>query len=96
MMKYVSSLADIPNEPHYVIVAIQSVHIPGDERSRTNPGHGYPEHTEHYVQMQVTTDKAVWSVAVTKLLEHDPKQQEFKAYHVDSMAKISHHIEVKI
>jgi hypothetical protein len=29
----------------YLILEPKSVTIPGDERSRTNPGHGYPEHT---------------------------------------------------
>ena len=31
--------------------------IPGDERSRTNPGHGYPEHTEHYISYRAYVDK---------------------------------------
>lgn len=32
----------------YAIVYKHTVNIPGDERSRTNPGHGYPAHTESY------------------------------------------------
>lgn len=32
----------------YLAIYTESVFIPGDERSRTNPGHGYPERTEHY------------------------------------------------
>jgi len=51
MSKYVSKLEDIPNSECWVIVKGTSVTIPGDERSRTAPGHGYPEHTDHYVQV---------------------------------------------
>jgi hypothetical protein len=29
----------------YAVTYENSITIPGDERSRTNPGHGYPEHT---------------------------------------------------
>lgn len=32
----------------YAIIYESSVFIPGDERSRTNPGHGYPESTMTY------------------------------------------------
>lgn len=34
--------------PFYAVIFKSQTTIPGDERSRTNPGHGYPEHTvEH-------------------------------------------------
>jgi hypothetical protein len=49
-MKYIHSLSDIRNINHYAVILFQSVTIPGDERSRTAPGHGYPEHTEHYCE----------------------------------------------
>lgn len=32
----------------YLLIGTTSVYIPGDERSRTNPGHGYPESTEYF------------------------------------------------
>ena len=35
----------------YAALVTKFVTIPGDERSRTHPGHGYPEHTEEYVEM---------------------------------------------
>lgn len=34
--------------PKYLLIDSTSVFIPGDERSRTNPGHGYPEQTITY------------------------------------------------
>lgn len=36
----------------YGVIYNVSIHHEGDERSRTNPGHGYPAHTE-----QVSTFK---------------------------------------
>lgn len=29
----------------YAVIVKEKIHIEGDERSRTNPGHGYPAHT---------------------------------------------------
>ena len=53
----VSKPADIPTGPHFAVLIYKSDshHIPGDQRSRESPGHGYPEHTvtsdtfEHWV-----------------------------------------------
>lgn len=30
---------------HYAVIETTSEHVPGDERSQANPGHGYPAHT---------------------------------------------------
>lgn len=53
----------VPVGPHFAVLVYDttSVWIPGDERSRTNPGHGYPEHTETYDNFQhyVTEDEEV-------------------------------------
>lgn len=46
---YVSSADKMPKCEHWAIIRSSSVSIPGDERSRTAPGHGYPEHTDHYI-----------------------------------------------
>jgi|APSaa5957512535_1039671.scaffolds.fasta_scaffold123738_2 hypothetical protein len=56
-MTRVKTPDDIPEGPHFAVLVYKtdSQHIPGDERSRTNPGHGYPAHTvtsttyEHWV-----------------------------------------------
>lgn len=47
---FVSDASKIPTEDHYAIIENQSVHIPGDERSRTHPGHGYPASTENFIR----------------------------------------------
>ena len=46
---FVSKPDDIPKEEHWAIIEGTSTLIPGDERSRNNPGHGYPETTEHHI-----------------------------------------------
>jgi len=67
----VQAPADIPEGPHFAVHVYKSnsVHVPGDERSRTHPGHGYPAHTatnetfEHWV----TTDEAALNAKVAEL-----------------------------
>lgn len=43
-MKSIEKAADFPpaNEIVYAVLTFGTIYIPGDERSRTNPGHGYP------------------------------------------------------
>ncbi|QXV74025.1 hypothetical protein [Rhizobium phage RHEph12] len=43
---------------HFAVLEFVSVHIPGDERSRTNPGHGYPATNESYTKFHVFTSQA--------------------------------------
>lgn len=42
------------------------VTIPGDERSRSHPGHGYPEHTEEYTELVTFADKAAMEAWVKR------------------------------
>jgi hypothetical protein len=55
--KFVRTSSDIPDCEHYAIMKDDGVHIPGDERSRTNPGHGYPAHTQDFIDYQVFLTK---------------------------------------
>lgn len=59
-MKYgktVNSASELPKGEHWAIITSQTVTIPGDERSRTSPGHGYPESTERYLRYEAFTDE---------------------------------------
>src|SRR5690554_4838790 len=38
----------IDGQSHFCVLEFVTVTIPGDERSRTHPGHGYPESREQY------------------------------------------------
>lgn len=55
-MKYIHSPSEVPTAPHLGAFIFGSVYIPGDERSRTNPGHGYPASTESTIKYIVFAD----------------------------------------
>jgi hypothetical protein len=57
-MKTVTTASDCLDKPHFAVLQFDSITIPGDERSRTNPGHGYPESTEHIVRYTRFDDEA--------------------------------------
>lgn len=42
----------------YAAIIQDSYHVEGDERSRTNPGHGYPAHTVSYTRIEEFKDEA--------------------------------------
>jgi hypothetical protein len=65
-MKYCKSPADIPGKPHWAILEFGSITIPGDERSRTNPGHGYPEHTETTTTYIAFLDEQEWKAEIAR------------------------------
>jgi hypothetical protein len=43
-------------------------HIPGDERSRTNPGHGYPATTETNTQLEVFETEEEWKSHIKQFI----------------------------
>jgi len=59
-MKWCHTVADIPKGPHYAILEKRSISIPGDERSRTHPGHGYPASTEEVWDYIVFPTREAW------------------------------------
>lgn len=93
---YVTSPSDIPDEPHYVIIEGASVYIPGDERSRTNPGHGYPASTEHFIRYIIFSSKEEWESEIQRRLsskwEHD---KNFRAVYV-SPARVQTSVQVSV
>jgi hypothetical protein len=71
-----SSLSDVPASPHFAIIRTTSVTIPGDERSRTHPGHGYPENTERFVTYRAFADRDEWEAEIRELSN---RQENFRA-----------------
>lgn len=80
-MKWCHSSSDIPKTPHYAIVEQRSVHIPGDERSRTNPGHGYPETTIQVWDYMVCDNREEW--------EREIRSRETKVFKQSSYVAIA-------
>lgn len=66
---YVTSIDKLPTVEHWAILEDTSVHIPGDERSRTNPGHGYPESTEHFITYTAYTVKEEFESELKRAIE---------------------------
>lgn len=55
----------------YAIVEFSSVYIPGDERSRTNPGHGYPGRSEAVSHFIVFKNKDAWEREIQHRMSKD-------------------------
>jgi hypothetical protein len=71
MMKrfFARAAAEVPTQEHWAIITSDSVHIPGDERSRTAPGHGYPAHTTKFISYEVFLDKAVFELELRSRIQ---------------------------
>ncbi len=78
--KFVHQAGDIPDVEHWAIFQTDGVFIPGDERSRTNPGHGYPAETRNFISYHAYLTKEKLVQTITEL------EQEKKTY---KLAKIT-------
>lgn len=81
-MTYVSRLEQFPTDLSWGILTLQHVHIPGDERSRTAPGHGYPERTEYFPNLQVFANEQDWLEAI-KQLETSKYRTNYRAFIIE-------------
>ena len=58
---------DIPVGHHWAIITFGTIHIPGDERSRTNPGHGYGPSTEITTEYKLFALQKDWLAEIKRL-----------------------------
>lgn len=90
--------SQVPRGRHYAIIVYQTtnVFIEGDERSLTNPGHGYPAHTEtfHSFQHLVTQSRQEWEDNVKH--REELGQKDYVAFIVTDVAKITMKVEIGI
>ena len=97
-MKEVVKPSDIPNVPHFALQLFEnhSVHHEGDERSRTNPGHGYPAYTENFLTIRhyVTLSESEWKEKINSLFRENIKRTDVKAFTVDNVASLK--VEVSV
>ena len=56
--------SEVPTVPHFAIFEGRSIHIPGDERSRQYPGHGYPASTEYFLSYIAFDTKEEWEAEI--------------------------------
>jgi len=64
---YVNDPKDIPTGEHYAILFSRSTFVPGDERSRTNPGHGYGDETVKSWDYVVYPNRQEWEKEISEL-----------------------------
>jgi len=71
------------NEPIYAVVYKETTHIPGDERSRTNPGHGYPAYdkvTEVFQEFENREDWEKWIKDAEIPTGFSTRKREYRAF----------------
>jgi hypothetical protein len=82
---------NVPTDLHYQILVFEtsSVYIEGDERSRTNPGHGYPAHTETHESFRLYcfTKEWEWKAGLTALYLKDQHRKDVLAQVVERVAQ---------
>jgi len=94
-MKYITSKDAMPKETHWAIVEYSSVYIPGDERSRTNSGHGYPASNELVVKYFAFTDKEEWVTNIEwREARYNSNNSNYSAFEA-TPAKITTTVNVK-
>lgn len=90
-MKYINTKTAAISEPHFAALVFSSIHIPGDGRSQTNPGHGYPAENKPIIQYIAFDSREEMEKWVTReesrkhgkddyqIIEVQPMQVEIKA-----------------
>ena len=96
-MKRVHKKEDVPCGHHYSVLVYKTstTYVPGDERSRTNPGHGYPggyetnESFEHWI----STDREDWERHITSLTL--ARENNFVFFEVASLGLLETKVVIK-
>ena len=65
-MIYCGNGGDVPKVEHYAILEFGQIYIEGDERSRTNPGHGYPGGYENTTKYIAFTNIDEWKTEISR------------------------------
>lgn len=76
---FVHKISDLPNKECFAILTTERTTVPGDERSRTNPGHGYPQHTVDNWNIQVFDTESEWFAAIEQLEQSQFGRSDYKA-----------------
>lgn len=82
----IKDIDKIPDGEFFVIVTNNYVTIPGDRRSREAPGHGFPEHTESYPQIEIFDVEEKFKDRLKEYIM--PKHGSTKAYKAFKMTPV--------
>ena len=84
--EYVTTKEKFPDKPHWVILKFSSTHVPGDERSRSVPGHGYPAHSVPNVSYEAYLTEEKFGEALQQLEESQyGRYDRYVAFKVDPL-----------
>lgn len=92
---YCSNGGDVPKGEHYAIIEFGQIYIEGDDRSKKNPGHGYPGGYESTVKYIAYTDINEWTAEITRRQKDSFYKDKFVAIK-STPAKITTEIQVSI
>lgn len=99
-MKRIQGVGDFLAGHHFLIIIskTESIFIPGDERSRTNPGHGYPERTEtvHSFEMIACTNETELKEQLERLYKQDRTRMDIVVLNVAGVVKTTATIQVNL
>jgi hypothetical protein len=93
--KFITDTDELPKGEHWVILQGMTMTIPGDERSRTCPGHGYPEHSEKYMVYESFTNKEEFEAELKRRLTGKYQAQNIRGIHVQGIYEIVTEIHLK-
>lgn len=91
---FVTSADKMPSGEHWAIVEFSSFTVPGDERSRTAPGHGYPEHQQTTVEYRAYLTREDFEAEMQERAAR-PSCKSFRCIHVSGVisARPTFHLE---
>lgn len=84
MSRTIQKPSDFPHGEHWAILELRTFSIPGDERSRTNPGHGYPESTETVVNYEVFRTKDDFTTEFNQRIQSPYNRDKIIGLHVSA------------
>lgn len=93
--KYCQNAADVPKTEHWAIMVERTINIPGDERSHTHPGHGYPASTEYAWEYMSYLDEDAWKRDIASRVKSDGYSDRYIAMHVHP-ATVTTEVVVKV
>ena len=82
----------IVGKEFYAAFVNDSYHVEGDERSRTNPGHGYPAHNIEYTRVEEFVDEA----AMLKWVERQQKSTFSPKYRIVKCVPMEIKVTIKV
>lgn len=82
----------LPINPHFAVIQTSKAFIPGDERSKNYPGHGYPERYENAISYTVFNER----IQMEDYLKRIPENQEAIGIEVSTVFIRSKEIKVSI